>query len=385
MAALQAPAAEVKLQAGVARVEITPASLMPMYGYTARKCGPATGTHDPLFAKVLVLATGDTRVAIVTMDLGNLVSDTLARDIAEKLNIPLTLLAASHSHSTPAFLKSKDGENLPGAPYLKELEEKIFGAVRQAAGSMFPARLSAGRGSIQLGYNRLAAPRRRPRPGGLQQHRPRALRPRGPRIRAAAGGGRERRRARPAGALCLPRRGSRPHELPLLGGLPRRHAGARRDGAARRRSACSCRAARATSTRCSWPAPATNRRTSPKWPRWATCSPPKCVKTNRTLRPAGSPNRAHPLRPEKLKFADRWEKGATLDVGITTVLINGEIAIAAVPGEPLHKLQTMWKAQADAAWPLFYGYTYSGEGAWPGYIPDLRSAAYRRLRRRRFH
>ena len=59
--ALQAPAAEVKLQAGVARVEITPASLMPMYGYATRKCGPATGTHDPLFAKALVLATGNAR------------------------------------------------------------------------------------------------------------------------------------------------------------------------------------------------------------------------------------------------------------------------------------------------------------------------------------
>ena len=100
------------------------------------------------------------------------------------------------------------------------------------------------------------------------------------------------------------------------------------------------------------------------------------VKTNRTLRPAGSPNQPIRYATEKLKFADRWEKGATLDVGIATVLINGEIAIAAVPGEPLHKLQTLWKSQADAAWPLFYGYTYSGEGVWPGYIPDLRSAAY---------
>ena len=27
-----------------------------MYGYANRKCGPANGTHDPLFAKVVVLA-----------------------------------------------------------------------------------------------------------------------------------------------------------------------------------------------------------------------------------------------------------------------------------------------------------------------------------------
>src|SRR2546422_264415 len=36
-----------------------------------------------------------------------------------------------------------------------------------------------------------------------------------------------------------------------------------------------------------------------------------------------------------LKFADRWDKEKSLDVGITPVLINREIAIAAVPGEPL--------------------------------------------------
>ena len=47
------------LRAGVARVEITPAGSMPMYGYNNRKCGPSNGTHDPLFAKALVLQAGD--------------------------------------------------------------------------------------------------------------------------------------------------------------------------------------------------------------------------------------------------------------------------------------------------------------------------------------
>ena len=79
---------------------------------------------------------------------------------------------------------------------------------------------------------------------------------------------------------------------------------------------------------------------------------------------------------EVIKLGDRWEKNATVEVGITTVLINREIAIAATPGEPLHKLQTRWKSEADVPYPLFYGYTYSSGGVWPGYIPDLRSAAY---------
>src|SRR5205814_4491754 len=79
---------------------------------------------------------------------------------------------------------------------------------------------------------------------------------------------------------------------------------------------------------------------------------------------------------EVMKLADRWDKNATVEVGITTVLINREIAIAATPGEPLHKLQKLWKREADVPYPLYYGYTYSSGGVCPGYIPDLRFAAY---------
>jgi neutral ceramidase len=86
----------------------------------------------------------------------------------------------------------------------------------------------------------------------------------------------------------------------------------------------------------------------------------------------------YPIQSESevLRFADRWDKEKTVEVGITTVLLNRQIAIAATPGEPMHKLQKRWKAEADVPYPLFYGYTYSSGGDWPGYIPDLRSAAY---------
>lgn len=47
-----------------------------------------------------------------------------------------------------------------------------------------------------------------------------------------------------------------------------------------------------------------------------------------------------------------------------------------LPGEPFHRLQTMWKQQADVAFPLFYGYTVTSSGGWAGYIPDIRSTAY---------
>src|SRR5215472_1693700 len=88
----------VPLRAGVAHAEITPPTFMPMYGYANRKCGPANGTHDPLFAKALVLATGDARIGIVTLDLGSIVAPNLRQEVAAKLNIPVLLLSASHTH-----------------------------------------------------------------------------------------------------------------------------------------------------------------------------------------------------------------------------------------------------------------------------------------------
>ena len=62
------------LMAGVASVDITPTVSMPMYGYADRKCGPSNGVRDPLHAKALVLDDGASRIAIVTLDLGSIVS-----------------------------------------------------------------------------------------------------------------------------------------------------------------------------------------------------------------------------------------------------------------------------------------------------------------------
>src|SRR4029077_15466061 len=130
--AATAHADDVQLQAGVARADITPASFMTMYGYANRKCGPANGTHDPLYAKALVLATGESRMAIVTLDLGNIVAPNLGPKVAGALGIPVLLLAASHTHSGPLVT--------PGSAEQAELENKIFDAVGRASKSMFPAR-----------------------------------------------------------------------------------------------------------------------------------------------------------------------------------------------------------------------------------------------------
>ena len=99
------------------------------------------------------------------------------------------------------------------------------------------------------------------------------------------------------------------------------------------------------------------------------------IRANKSVKPLAPIVEPIRVRGEVLTFNERWEKEKTIGVGITTILLGREVAIAAVTGEPFHKLQKMWKEQADVPHPLFYGYTFSAGGTWPGYIPDLRSAA----------
>ena len=91
------------------------------------------------------------------------------------------------------------------------------------------------------------------------------------------------------------------------------------------------------------------------------------------LTPVSAPLR---VKREVQTLRDRWTSDATIDVGTTTLLIGDDVAIATLPGEPMHRLQRLWKEQADVPVPLFWGYTWSAGGTWAGYIPDLRSAAY---------
>jgi hypothetical protein len=366
------------LEAGLAKVDITPSSFGPMYGYANRKCGPANGTHDPLFARVLVLAAGDSRMAIVTLDLGSIVSQTLEKDVAAKLSIPVLLLAASHTHSGPSFLPSR--EKAPGitplsfepSAYQTELEKKVFGAVQQAASSMFPARLGVGHGSLQTGYNRLVL---------RDDGRARALFDNLERI--------------PYGPLDPDFTLVRVEDM--NGALLVHYA---------------CHAVVLGPTSCKWSAdwpgamvskveaampgtqcmfvqggagdinPLFEGRTGKEEQDFTTMQTMGELMGAEVLRSVKDIKAAAPVRypiqstSEVLKFSDRWDKQQSIEIGITTVLINREIAIAAVPGEPMHKLQKFWKQQADVPYPLFYGYTYSAGGEWPGYLPDIRSAAY---------
>ena len=380
LAALTVPAtahAAAELKAGVARVEITPSTFMTMYGYANRKCGPANGTHDPLFAKVLVLEAGDSRMALVTADVGSLVSDNLRRDVASKLGIPVLLLSASHTHSAPAFLPfgSAPAASDDARAYLAEIERKIFGAIEQASKNMFPARLGVGKGSLQLGYNRLLL-REDGRARALFDNLDRI--PYGPvdpevvLLRVEDADGRAKAllvhyavHAVVLGPTSCKYSADYPGVVQSL--VERELEGTQvmfvQGGAGDINPLFQGRSGREED----------DFAVVDKMGRLLAA---EVVRANRTVKPLAPVVDPIKVRSEVITFADRWEKGKPIEVGITTILLGREIAIATVPGEPLHKLQRMWKEQADVPYPLFYGYTYSAGGTWAGYIPDLRSAAY---------
>ena len=366
-----------ELKAGVARVEITPSTSMPMYGYAKRKCGPASGTHDPLFAKVLVLEAGDSRMALVTADLGSLVSETLRRDVDSKLGIPVLLLSASHTHSAPSFLPFGSAPSLgdEARSYLAELERKIFGAIQEASQSMFPARLGVGKGSLRLGYNRLLL-REDGRARAVFDNLERI--PYGPvdneiaLLRVDDAGGRARAllvhyaaHAVVLGPTSCEYSADYPGvvQTAVENELDGTQVMFVQGGAGDINPLFQGRSGRQDDD-------------FAVMEKMGQLLAAEVLRANRTvtvLAPVADPLK---IRSEVLTFNDRWERDKTIDVGITTILLGREIAIATVPGEPLHKLQRMWKEQADVPHPLFYGYTVSAGGTWPGYIPDLRSAAY---------
>jgi len=61
--------AHAELRASATKVDITPKTHEPMWGFEERT-DPSTGTLDPLYARVLVLEAGGKRIAIVALDLG---------------------------------------------------------------------------------------------------------------------------------------------------------------------------------------------------------------------------------------------------------------------------------------------------------------------------
>jgi neutral ceramidase len=145
------PLTAADFRAGVARVDITPPVGHAMGGYSDRK-GNATGTHDPLFATVLVLESrSDSGVietlALVTCDLRSFVSTRVGDLARQRFGVRTTIISVSHTHSGPLTWEAR-------TPWYAQAEDKMVEAIGQAHAAMFPATLEFATGNVTLGFNR---------------------------------------------------------------------------------------------------------------------------------------------------------------------------------------------------------------------------------------
>jgi neutral ceramidase len=152
------------LQAGAARVVITPPIGVPLSGYFVAEGRKETAreVHDDLYARALVLSDGDSIIAVVTTDLIALGDEELSMvrgEVQQKAGIAPEhlILACTHTHSGPIVHPFPPVEIVPGQAdeaYFRLLPRLIGSAVAMAARRMRPARIGAGKGASYININR---------------------------------------------------------------------------------------------------------------------------------------------------------------------------------------------------------------------------------------
>lgn len=164
-------AADPVFRAGAYAADITPelGALIPG-GFVAPY---ATGVHDPLHVRALVLDDGETRIAFAVVDSGALpraVCDEAKRLIKTQSKIPAShvVISATHTHSAGSALRmsgpdltqwlDRDGHTQPSeplTPYQSFLIRRIADSVQCAINRLEPARVGwgVGRAEDQL-FNR---------------------------------------------------------------------------------------------------------------------------------------------------------------------------------------------------------------------------------------
>jgi neutral ceramidase len=144
-----------EFRAASAKADITPEGSVDLWGYGDRS-GPSTGTHDPLFAKALLLDDGPHRLALVTLDLGRTFGvesmDAVRRRVRGSAGVEQVFFFASHTHSGPFINDTYPGGKRPA--WEERALDRIATGIEQAAGRLQPAALGVGEGEVLIGHNR---------------------------------------------------------------------------------------------------------------------------------------------------------------------------------------------------------------------------------------
>lgn len=145
-----------RLQAGVAEIEITPKVGMRLAAEFAERT--AKSVENPLFAKALILSSGDVSLAIVTLDVFGLAEGAASKilfSIAERTGIPYerVMVFGSRTRGAPVTTGIV-GCGAIDEEYIQTLADKSAEAALQAKHKLQPAALGVHSASLpHLAYN----------------------------------------------------------------------------------------------------------------------------------------------------------------------------------------------------------------------------------------
>jgi neutral ceramidase len=147
---------------GMAERDITPERPVPMWGYGARHDRLSEGVIDRLRAKALVIQAGTAKVAIVGMDLGraptSFMMERIRAGVAQR-GIAHVLICGSHTHHGPVIELTDQagfgkGKFDDAVAYARGLPERIAAAILEADGNLRPARIGVATRDLTLNRNR---------------------------------------------------------------------------------------------------------------------------------------------------------------------------------------------------------------------------------------
>ncbi len=138
------------LKVGFAEADITPEvgpgkPAVWMAGYGMGRA--ATGVHDPLMARAMVLATGKEKLAIASVDLVGLQFDAVERIRAELADFAHVTVGSTHNHEAPDVIGIWGPSPIQRGVddrYLDLIVKQVVAAVREAEDNLAPAKTSFG-------------------------------------------------------------------------------------------------------------------------------------------------------------------------------------------------------------------------------------------------
>lgn len=331
-----------------------------MGGYSDRKQG-ATGTHDPLYATVLVIESSEDSLALVTCDLRSFVSTRAGELAKQRFGVRNTIISVSHTHSGPVTWELR-------SPWYAQTEEKMAEAIGRAKAAMFPATLAMSTGAIYLGFNR-----RKVEDGRTTMWWRNAERlpshPLDPTVNVLQVKGPDGKvRAVLVNFACHPSVLG-PDNLQYSADYP---------GAMKRYLESQIPGATALFVQGGAGDINPYRDKEPvsgqgfqAVEEMGQALGKYVVSILPRSRPVSGPLR---ITPEITEVRNRWQPAEKIAIGWSAGAFGDSLCFAALPGEPFVEHQLTFREKAECTNAMLFGYSYSAGGVWAGYIPTIHAA-----------